>query len=316
MKLNTKQSRDLKAELLSSNPESKHSSETLCSLEQKLSCCDGTGIKPWMEGAFLKAKVCSCVESCPTCYGLARKTVDGKSVACRTPSPVRIVGILNQAMVPARYASAKIDSFANFTGNGRLITTAMRQWMKEFNLKDPKGLLLGGPVGVGKTYLLAAIAKSFAYRGLTVRFVDFFQLLNELKAGYSNDQGDSLTIQQLIDVDILIIDELGKGRNSDWELSIIDQLVMGRYNQNKIIVASTNYGLQPSQQNHVAYQGDLTAERRGFDLDQDQSLESRVGSRIFSRLVETCMMMELNGDDFRKRALQERRSILGRRGGE
>ena len=86
---------------------------------------------------------------------------------------------------------------------------------------------------------------------------------------------------------------------------------MGRYNQNKVIVASTNYGLQTNEPTHVAYQGDLTADRRGFDLDQDQSLESRVGSRIFSRLVETCLMMELQGDDFRKRVLKQRRAVIG-----
>ena len=38
---------------------------------------------------------------------------------------------------------------------------------------------------------------------------------------------------------------MGKGRNSDWEMSILDQLVMGRYNQNKVVVASTNYNLAP-----------------------------------------------------------------------
>ena len=86
-------------------------------------------------------------------------------------------------MIPARYASAKLDNFANFTGNGRLIMNSMRQWMKEFTPRDPKGLLISGPVGVGKTYLLAAIAKSFAYRGHTVRFVDFFSIAQRIKGG-------------------------------------------------------------------------------------------------------------------------------------
>ena len=51
-----------------------------------------------------------------------------------------------------------------------------------------------------------------------------------------------------MDVDILFIDELGKGRNTDFELTILDQLVMGRYNQNKMIVASTNCHLKETEQ--------------------------------------------------------------------
>ena len=157
--------------------------------------------------------------------------------------------------------------------------------MREFNPKEPPGIILGGPVGVGKTYLLAAIAKNFAARGMTVRFVDFFQLLNEIKGAYADSKSDANILKPLINVDVLFIDELGKGRSSDWEMSIIDQLVMGRYNQNKIIVASTNYGLKPAK--HIPLsQKDLSQESFGsFNLDRFESLETRIGERIYSRLV-------------------------------
>lgn len=308
--------RKLKDELFHGPQNEGNPKEPPCAVQQKLSCCDGIGIQPRMQGAYLKAEVCDCVKFCPSCYGQARRLIDGKSSPCRSPNPVRVVNILNQAMIPARYATAKLDNFANHTGNGREVLSAIRQWFQNFDRNEPRGMLLGGPVGVGKTYLLAALGKSFAYRGYTVRFVDFFQLLGELKAGYSNDQPDANIIQQLIDVDILIIDELGKGRNNDWELSIIDQLVMGRYNQNKIVVASTNYGLKSSQRLAMNYQNDLTMDRRSFELDQEQSLESRVGARIYSRLIETCLMFELSGEDFRKRSLSDRRHIISPAPGE
>lgn len=277
-----------------------------CALQQKLSCCDGIGFRIGTEGAFLKAALCSCVSSCPHCFGKARQMTAEGSKQCRTPNPSRVVSILNTSMIPARYAAVRLEHFSNFTGNGREVCHAIQGWSREFKRGESRGLLMSGPVGVGKTYILAAIAKSFAYRGYTVRFVDFFQLLNELKAGYANEKADSTTIRSLIDVDLLVIDELGKGRNSDWELSIIDQLVMGRYNQNKPIVASTNYSLQSDRRVDL----DLESQHRSFDLNQFESLESRVGARIFSRLIETCLLVELTGHDFRKRHLDEKQQFL------
>ncbi len=301
-----KSKRKLKDELLQHDSQISSIKMPDCALEQKLSCCDGIGFRIATEGAFLKAELCSCVSSCPSCFGKARHMTASGSKQCRNPNPSRVVSILNTAMIPARYASVRLEQFSNFTGNGRNVCQAIQGWSRNFKRKESRGLLMSGPVGVGKTYILAAIAKSFAYRGFTVRFVDFFQLLNELKAGYANEKADSTTINSLINVDLLVIDELGKGRNSDWELSIIDQLVMGRYNQNKPIVASTNYSLRSDHRVEL----DLESQHRGFDLNQFESLETRVGERIYSRLIETCLLVELTGQDYRKRYIEEKQQFL------
>ncbi|MFY7927952.1 MAG: hypothetical protein ACOVS5_03695, partial [Oligoflexus sp.] len=82
---------------------------------------------------------------------------------------------------------------------------------------------------------------------------------------------------------------------------------MGRYNRNKIIVASTNYDLKPSDRVQLGH-GALDEKKPsgGFELDRYESLEQRVGSRIYSRLFETSDFLELTGEDFRKRSLQEK----------
>ncbi len=276
-----------------------------CALDQKKSCCDGIGYRLKPMGSLTHAELCSCVSNCPSCFGKNRKMVDGQSKPCRTPAPSRIVNFINSACLPARYSTARLDSFSNFSGNGREVVNRLSHWHREFDPDHPRGLILGGPVGVGKTYLLCAIAKNFAFKGLSVRFIDFFQLLLELKAGYAQDKSDANLLNDLIHVDILFIDELGKGRNSDWELSVLDQLVMGRYNQNKIIVASTNYDLKPSTR--VNYSTNLDERKPGsFELDRFESLEQRIGPRIYSRLFETSEFIELTGDDFRKKSLDEK----------
>src|SRR5690606_37380996 len=107
----------------------------------------------------------------------------------------------------------------------------------------------------------------------------------------------------LLSVDVLIIDELGKGRNSDWELTILDQLVTGRYKQNKTIIASTNYLLRGSDEKRHLFNLDLEqpgAARGGFSPLTFESLESRIGKRIYSRLCEMCLFWEINGKDMRR----------------
>ena len=49
-------------------------------------------------------------------------------------------------------------------------------------------------------------------KGVSVKFVDFFQLLAEIKASFSKKESEELILKPLIEVDVLCIDELGKGR--------------------------------------------------------------------------------------------------------
>lgn len=281
-------------------------SGAMCQLKMQLNCCQGRGFTITTTGALTRAQVCSCVTSCQVCLGQARFLQDNKAVPCHKPHPRVVANLLNGIGLPSRYGLASLSQFNNFTGNGQETLKAIKSWAHGYE-KSQRGLLLEGPVGVGKTYILAALAKGLAARGFSVKFVDFFQLLSQLKANYSANRADDATLKPLIDVDILIIDELGKGRNSDWELSILDQLVMGRYNQNKTILASTNYTTTTRKAAPLYPQHLDSGEtfNKGFRENQfDQTLEERVGSRIYSRLLETCLFLKLSGDDFRRRFAQ------------
>ena len=165
--------------------------------------------------------------------------------------------------------------------------------------------MIYGGVGVGKTFILAALARSFLLRGISVRFVDFFQLVTEIRASYTLKQSEKSLIEPLMNVDILIIDELGKGRNNEFELTILDQIIMGRYNQNKILLASTNYPLETNKKALQAKaQEDLyniSHRREGeFSAEIFTPLESRMDRRIMSRLKETAEFLSLTGNDFRE----------------
>ena len=307
------ETRDLKAELKKSSQAK--ASMTACALEVDCRNCLNKGYIIETKGAFAHAELCKCVRECSRCYGKATQSISGYVKPCREISPLKLVTLINDALIPARYAWASFGGFSNFTGSGQQVLKAMQNWTKSYQQQKSRGLLISGAVGIGKTYLLAATALELVQKGIAVRFVDFFQLLSELRAGYTDGKADKTLLEPLIQTEVLIIDELGKGRNVDWEQTILDQLVNGRYNQGKPIVASTNYKLEKVQDEIVQNQFNIDLERQAqgpnnslagkFDPNFFGSLENRVGSRIYSRLWEACDKLNFQGENFRLRHLKQ-----------
>jgi DNA replication protein DnaC len=283
-----------------------------CALSKKLECCGGRGFTYSIAGAFVQAQKCECVKNCSECFGRARMTDNGFSKPCREPNPTVVMQNINGASIPARYFDAQLKTFSNFSGSGQKVVKQLAAWYNRF-LKTHlgPGLIIHGPVGVGKTYLLTALAKGLLEQGVSVKFVDFFDLLSQLRAAYAQHQADKSILEPLTSVEVLFIDELGKGRNSEWELSVIDQLVMGRYNQNKVIIGSTNYGLVKKSEGQWQMPLDhFETPKNNFQTDQFDSLEARVGQRIYSRLIEMCEITELTGTDFRKTRLAQNQGLV------
>lgn len=278
----------------------------MCGTTKPGCSCRSTGLRIFENGSFAGAEFCECVRGCLKCGGRARFIQGSQSVACKTPDLNRVVNNFNAMTLPARYAHAKMAEFRNYTGNGKAVVQQVHTWLSSVGTSSARSLVVSGTVGVGKTYLLAAAAKDLTLRGYTVRFVDFFQLLSEIRAGYADGQTDTKILKPLIDVDVLFIDELGKGRNSEWEQTIIDSLIMGRYNANKIVACSTNHPLFSEVKQQQTYQFDAEAAGKStFAPDVYEPLEQRIGKRIYSRLVEMSIFIELSGEDFRR---------VGRRG--
>lgn len=160
----------------------------------------------------------------------------------------------------------------------------VRKFMQDYE-PGTRGFLLWGRPGTGKTHIVCAVARYLILeKGYSVRFVDFFQLLSDLKAGYGEGRSEAELINPLVEPDVLIIDELGKGRATEWEISILDQLVSRRYNSGKTVIATSN--LNPD----VVENG-----------DGRPSLADRVDERIYSRLCDLCDFIQVQGEDYRKR---------------
>lgn len=110
----------------------------------------------------------------------------------------------------------------------------------KLNIKDydeKHFLVLFGPVGSGKTFLSIICLKiAIINYGISARFVDFQYLLSQLKYEYEQKRFGESILKELRNVDVLVIDELGKGRNeNEWQLEKLDDLINYRYNAKKLL---------------------------------------------------------------------------------
>jgi len=142
--------------------------------------------------------------------------------------------------------------------------------------KAPGWYLFGG-VGRGKTHLAAAIARNQASRGRSVRFLSSANLLEFIKATY--DKGSERADQALYDLaryeeaDVVIIDDLGAERSTEWAEGELTRWIDGFYNREAALVVTSN-----------------------LDLDQ---LGKQLGPRIASRIAGMTMPLPLTGPDRR-----------------
>ena len=100
----------------------------------------------------------------------------------------------------------------------------------------------------------------------------------------------------LAEIEVLAIDELGKGRNTPWQLSIIDEIISKRYNRGLTTLFTTNYPLADSSRSNPSSGGELREKMT------QETLLDRVDERIFSRLHEMVDFVEIDAPDYRKRS--------------
>ena len=266
------------------------------SVDRDCQVCYGMAIEIRKQGERAVASRCSCTGPCPWCGESGWMTAPDAGVRsakarCRCGVLHQRIGRFNDAGIPARHANSTRASFipeksqmAVFMGVSRYVDT--------FEVdEDNRGLVLFGEVGRGKTHLMAAIVRDLVlHQGVSARFVEFSHLLSDLKSGFDRGQGTSVLLDPLVRVQILAIDELGKGQNTAFEASILDELISRRYNAAATVLATSNYA--PGAATGQSTPNLARAEDR-------LTLPDRVGARVYSRLQEMCDFIPVSGEDYR-----------------
>ncbi len=243
-----------------------------------------------------EAVVCRHLANCRVCRGTGRHVHrDSAGHDVLAPCPCGLaeiaarVQLYNRAGIPPRFHDSRLSAFRVHHRSQAAARSHFERIRNGFQA-GAKGVGLFGPPGVGKTHLLTGVAGWMTLtRGVEVRYADFSGLIAEIKRGFDQGLGEARVIEPVARVPVLMIDELGKGRGSDWERGVIDQIVSQRYNAGLSTFFATNYRANPGQ----ATRG-LASE-----LELEESLRARLGVRVWSRLQEMCTLMEIDGPDAR-----------------
>lgn len=247
----------------------------------------------------LRAELCTCFH-CGECDGEGRVfRQNDQGIAflsdCSCAVLRKRLRLLNESGIPGKFANCSLESYAPIGLQNKKAKSHAQDFVddvKEAPKEPHRGLLFMGGPGQGKTHLVVAILKQLILEeGIDCKFVDFFHLLSDIRHGYSQDQSEMSLIEPYLKARLLVIDELAKGRNNEWEQTILDQFISSRYNAaDKVTLFTTNY----------TDQGAAPAELSGRTTSfQKQSLQEKVGDRIFSRLTEMCDFIKMEGGDYR-----------------
>jgi DNA replication protein DnaC len=261
------------------------------------------------DGDFARARANLAVETCPECQGrgVHRSVVQqhNRSYEIANPCPrgkhAERARLFNDARIPAVHAQA---TFASYRPSNEEQAQAL-QVARDFALRwpQPRGFILSGPVGTGKTHLLAATLKHLALElGVRIGYQEISLLFAQIRRGFQEGKSGGEIIGPLSKVEVLAIDELGKGRGSPFELETLDELVARRYNAGRVTLFATNYSLKPPEGKVRTYVSTDASLEAGRD---SKLLCDRVGDRIYSRLCEMCEFVEFpssTGDARRARA--------------
>jgi DNA replication protein DnaC len=162
-------------------------------------------------------------------------------------------------------------------------------------------------VGTGKTHLLAATLVHLVMDvGVRAEYVEISHLYQDIRRGFREGKSGGEIIKPLSLVEVLAIDEIGKGRMSPFELETLDELISRRYNAGRTTLFATNYSLGPPDRARPSYVSTDELKQAG---KESQLLYDRVGDRIYSRLCEMCDFVELprNAPDHRRQRQEQRR---------
>ena len=243
------------------------------------------------------------VEVCPMCEGTGWKVLvrgaNQRVTRCECRIKARAEALLSAARIPKRYEHCELPSFTtDFPAANpslALAHIAASKFAEEYDPRDGTGLLIIGTIGVGKTHLAVGIMKELILnRGIACLFYDYRELLKQIQNSYNTSvQATELDVlRPVFDADVLVLDELGAVKPTEWVWDTVSLILNTRYNDNRTTIITTNFP------DGAPGNGSMSAARSAA---REESLGDRIGERMRSRLHEMCRIIHMDGQDFRQK---------------
>ena len=248
-------------------------------------------------------------ETCAICDGLGVRIVersDGSRAAreCDCRMERRRLRTVTLAAIPRLYEESTLENFvvdpnSNEPSLGKARYTA-RKFISAYPLETRgKGLLITGSVGTGKTHLAVAILRALIEtRGAVGLFCHYHELIKKVQNSFNSDvrATEMQVLEPILNAEVLVLDELGATKPSDWVFDTISHILNTRYNENRTTIITTNYR---NQQALLTAASGLSALEQSREAMRRETLGDRIGERMLSRLQEMCVVLEMVGPDYR-----------------
>jgi DNA replication protein DnaC len=230
-------------------------------------------------------KISEEISTCAFCYGTGMEVVAGKGARrCRCRTNDAKARLLEAACIPRRYENCSFSNYKPEQGNSsQFIALSLSHRLAADYPAVERGLLFTGPVGVGKTHLSVAILRALVEKGVSCLFYEFGTLLKEIQSSYdaASHTSELKVLDPILNTEVLVLDELGACKTTDWVRDTMMQVIGTRYNERRVTIFTTNYS--DTQSSGV------------------ETLEERIGVRLRSRLYEMCQTVVMTGNDYRRR---------------
>ena len=224
----------------------------------------------------IKAPMCLC--KCEYEKYMAQEAEQEKQINMESVKRLRKMGFQDAEM--EKWTFDKDDK------SNEKVSRMARQYVQRFEhmLLSSRGILFYGSVGTGKTFISCCIANALIENGYPCLVTNFARLTNTISGMFEGKQD---YLDSLNRFDLLVIDDLASERDTEYMGEIVQNIIDSRYRSGKPLIVTTN----------------LTSQ----ELRNPTDIRKQ---RIYSRLFEMCVPVEVKGKDRRKQKLKDEYSEM------
>ncbi len=210
-----------------------------------------------------------------------RREMEEKKAAENKAAMERVNRLKDASLMGERFQRAKFENFQITQYNERNLKLC-RRYAERFDemVAKKQSLLFWGNVGTGKSFAAACIANYLLDRGVPVMMTSFVKLLSLIQNG---DEKEADIISRLNSAKLVIFDDLGAERNTDYALEKIYNIIDSRYQRELPIIFTTN----------------LTITEMKNETDNRYK-------RIYDRVFENIYPMQFTGQSWRRKEASRR----------